>query len=108
MQMGNKPITHIIKDEDVVCFLHIPRTAGTTFISIVDSFFDNNSIYPKQLWHELLARGETDFSKFRLFRGHFGYGIHHLLEKKPVYLTILRNPLERLMHYFLLLQFYGI
>jgi len=80
-----------------VCFLHIQRTAGTTFIAILDSFFDHNSIYPKQLWHQLLMRGKENFSKFKLFRGHFGYGIYHILDKKPVYLTMLRNPIERLI-----------
>jgi len=90
-------LVHVIKDEDVVCFLHIPRTSGTTFIAILDSFFDHNSIYPKQLWHELLNEGTKDFSKYKFFRGHFGYGIYHILDKKPLYLTMLRNPVERLI-----------
>ena len=84
-----------LKSNDIFYFLHIPKTAGTTLINIIDGHFDDESICPDQLWPKLLVTLPKDFSKYRLIRGHFGYSIHRILPKKPVYITMLRNPIER-------------
>jgi len=93
--LNKKSIECQINEDDIVFFLHIPKTAGTTLISILDSFFDYDTIYPEQLWHNLLKNRPTDFSRFRLIRGHFGYGLCRLLPKKPVFMTMLRDPVDR-------------
>jgi hypothetical protein len=93
--LNNKSIECQLKEDDILYFLHIPKTAGTTLISILDSFFDYDTIYPEQLWHNLLKNRSTNFSRFRLIRGHFGYGLCRLLPKKPVIMTMLRNPVDR-------------
>jgi len=41
-----------LKDDDIAHYLHIPKTAGTSFIATLDSFFDYNSIYAEKVWHE--------------------------------------------------------
>ena len=84
-----------LKDDDIVYYLHIPKTAGTSFIATLDSFFDYNSIYQEKVWHELLKKPHNDLGKYKLIRGHFGYNILPLLHKKPIYLTMLRDPIER-------------
>ena len=86
---------HTLKEDDILYFLHIPKTAGTTLITILDSHFDLDSILVDHGWNELLQKMPLDFSKIRLIRGHFGYGLYSLLPKKPVYITMLRNPVER-------------
>jgi len=83
-----------LKNDDILYFLHIPKNAGTTFTTILDTFYDHNLIYPEQLWHKLL-QNKLDISKFKLIRGHLGYCIHRVLPKKPLYITILRDPIER-------------
>jgi len=93
--LNKKSIGGQLKEDDILYFLHIPKTAGTTLISILDSFFDYDTIYPEQLWHNLLKNRLTDFSKCRLIRGHFGFGLCRLLPKKPVIMTMLRNPVDR-------------
>ncbi|MGI0027629.1 MAG: sulfotransferase family 2 domain-containing protein [Nitrosopumilaceae archaeon] len=76
-------------------FLHIPKTAGTTIISIIDNYFNSDSILPEEVWNHLLKNFPSDFTKYRLIRGHFGYGIHRLFPTKPIYMTMLRDPIER-------------
>jgi len=93
--LNKKSIGCQLRDDDILYFLHTPKTAGTSLISILDSFFDYDTIYPEQLWHNLLKNRLTDFSGFRLIRGHFGYGLCRLLPKKPVIMTMLRNPIDR-------------
>jgi len=90
--------THIeynLKKNDIVYFLHIPKTAGTSFIATLDSYFDLDSIYQEKVWHKLLQKTPRDFLNYKFLRGHFAYNVIPLLHKKPVYLTMLRDPIER-------------
>ena len=88
-------IEYELQEDDILYFLHIQKTAGTTLMNILDSYFDLDSIYPEQFWEKLLPNLPLDFSKYKLVRGHFGYGIYRILPKKPVYITMLREPIER-------------
>lgn len=83
------------KEDDVFYFLHIPKTAGTSFISNLENFFDYNRICQDSVWPQLLKRKPNELQNYSLFRGHFGYGLHNFLEKKLLYLTMLRNPIKR-------------
>ena len=89
------PLEYHLKEDDILYFLHIQKTAGTTIMNILDSYFDLDSIYPEQFWNKLLPKFPHDFTKYKLVRGHFGYGVHRILPKKPVYITMLRDPIER-------------
>jgi len=93
--LEKKSIEYQLKDDDILYFLHIPKTAGTTFSYILDSYFDLDSICPEKLWNKLYQNNRKNLSKFRLIRGHFGYGIYRILPKRPLYLTILRDPVEQ-------------
>jgi len=84
-----------LKENDILYFLHIPKAAGTSFISVLDNYFDLNRICKLHDWEEMLTNMPKDISKLNLFRGHFGYGIHHILQQKPVYITMLREPISR-------------
>jgi len=93
---------HFSKFEEdyTLYFLHIPKTAGTTLIKILDGYFDKNSICFHRTWTHLLQDMPDDFSRFRLIRGHFAYGISNILPKKPIYMTMLRNPITRTISWY--------
>ncbi len=82
------------KDRKPACyFAHIPKTAGTSFIVLLDRFYQANQIYPHQLWRDAGCIDVVDNNKYRLYRGHFGGGGVDVLTDRPLtYLTILRNP----------------
>jgi len=92
--MINTDMNYAIKDDDILYFFHIPKTAGTTLISILDDQFPSNSILKARAWKELTPREIKKFSKYRLIRGHFGYSIYQVLPKKPIYITMLRESIE--------------
>jgi len=98
----SKKIEKKLTEEDLLYFLHVPKTAGTTVYFTIDSFFDLDSIFPFRFWNLYLIRKpklekniKKQFSKLQLVRGHFGYGICRLFTKMPTIVTLLRKPVER-------------
>ena len=87
---------------------HIPKTAGTSLKSLVSKHNpDSVLIYGNEL---SIGNPNIEFiSKFRakaspsLVMGHFSYGAHRLLGTQPKYITMLRDPIERVisLYYFL-------
>lgn len=74
-------------------FIHIPKTAGTSFINILDSTTHLNKIFPCQLWKEVNEEMVKDTTQYDLLRGHFGGGSYKLLSRPNLHkLTILRHP----------------
>lgn len=97
---------------DLVIFSHIPKTAGSTLNEIIEDNYQPDSIfnfYPqKQAKNTNAKNWADDFNNHRrslntasgleILRGHFGFGIHeHLDIKTYTYITVLRNPVERVI-----------
>ena len=101
-QPANKPSKTVI-------FLHVPKAAGTTLNRIIDRNYRRDGIYsilgaatPEsgtlEEFRRLPARRRASF---RLIRGHFAFGIHALIPRPSTYVTLLRNPRDRVLsHYF--------
>jgi len=69
---------------ETLYFLHIPKTAGTTLINILDKYFPENKVLLDHDWQTLLTNMPIDFSKYQFVRGHFGYSITRIFEKKAI------------------------
>ncbi len=93
--LEDKLTTHTLEKDDVVYYLHIPKTAGVTLTRLLDDYFDYDKILQPELWKDLLNDFPENMKKYQFVRGHFGYGVHGILAKKLFYLTILREPIER-------------
>ena len=93
-----KPIA--LTAADRLFFLHIPKTGGISFRTLLENHFPQAEVCPAQMPEELQAIPSADLAKYRLFRGHFAYSLHELLPIMPLYLTFLRNPIERTISHF--------
>lgn len=90
-------------DREALIFLHIPKTAGTTLNRIIEWQYNPVSIFtvdPHRI-RATVARFKT-FSeqrrrRFRVVRGHLLYGIHEFLPQGATYITMLREPVARLL-----------
>lgn len=82
-------------------FLAIPKTASTTFFHILCLYFNQSRIVPAQSLSQFLATPQSILDGYQLIAGHFFYQIERVLGRAPVYLTLLRDPVQRaLSHYY--------
>src|SRR5438093_89273 len=90
-------------DHEALIFLHIPKTAGTTLNRIIEWQYSPLSIFTIDP-HRICATPERfkTFSEqrrrqLRVVRGHMFYGIHEFLPQGATYITMLRDPVARLL-----------
>ena len=83
-----------------VYFLHIPKTAGTTFHTFLASRFAEDEVCPAHTWHDLVALSAEQIGGYSFIWGHFYAYLHRHVPQPLRYVTFLRDPVERaLSHY---------
>ncbi len=94
----------------LVIFLHIPKTAGTTLHLIMAQQYDPWVVYhfannrPSKAIHDFRALPQTRQEGMTALYGHVPFGLHEHLDRPCKYITILRDPVERIIsnYYFVL------
>lgn len=91
---------------DQLCYIHIPKTAGSTLTAIADAQFDVRQIAPGPYQLPALdpaAQGRTPdelrqlLTRYRFIRGHFSHNLIRQFLTRPVYITVLRDPVDRVI-----------
>lgn len=96
--------------DSVLIFVHIPKTGGITLNNIIDNNYKKGTIFQFDKENHLesfIKLTDSEKSKYKCFRGHIGYGVHHYLPKgiSVKYVTMLRNPIDRAVsHYYYVLR----
>jgi len=76
-------------------FAHIPKTAGTSLIVLLDRYYSADKIMSEQLWRQVTDLTATIAQDAQFIRGHFGGGGAAMLTDRPIkYMTMLRDPVE--------------
>ena len=82
-----------------VYFLHINKTAGTSFATVAQRAFEMERTCPAGLVPELLSLPAPQIKGYDYFHGHFGLGLLSLLPRAQaealVIFTLLRDPVDR-------------
>jgi hypothetical protein len=100
-----------MKEDSVVIFTHIPKTAGTSLRHIVQSQFQPHNVF--EFYHlktqpPKVCKGiekynnlsEAQKKAIKFVSGHVGFGLHEFLSRPCTYITILRDPIERVISYY--------
>jgi len=100
--MKNFPPQYNLQPEDALYFCHIPKTAGMTFRTIVEDYFDCNEICPATLNAQIDEIPQAELEKYRLFRGHLVFvNLPELLPNRNfVNVTVLRDPIARVISHY--------
>jgi hypothetical protein len=87
-------------------FLHIPKTAGSTLSEIVLRQYKPRQV----IWlrQPRIADSAAEFANLpderkramRFILGHVGYGLHELTPNRCTYVTVLREPVDRVVSYY--------
>jgi galactose-3-O-sulfotransferase len=92
-----------------VIFLHLPKTAGTTLNRLIEWEYPLTEMYSVDPvlfeWSYARLRNlpEKRLRKTRIFKGHMLFGLHEVLPQPATYITVLRNPVDRVLsaYYFM-------
>lgn len=99
--------------EKIIIFLHIPKTAGTTLFNIINNQYNIEErmvYYPidnpnfNKFLAQLKERLNEDQNKVKVVYGHFPFGIQKQINKSFSYITMLRNPIERVLSTYYFIQ----
>jgi Glycosyl transferase family 2/Galactose-3-O-sulfotransferase len=90
-----------------IVFIHLPKTAGTSFVQVLEQHFSAAEICPAYFHDELARIPVETLARYRLFRGHFFRdAIAQLPLPAPVWITFLRDPVERVLSTYAHMQNY--
>jgi hypothetical protein len=112
MEMTSTP-TVPQRTEPLLFFIHIPKTAGTTLGGILVQHYGRDRVFACHPDRAIVGYTAEDFlsfpaekrNNFQLVRGHFGYGLHEDYQEPYKYITILRDPVDRVIsHYYYVLK----
>lgn len=91
------------KSDETVIFLHLPKTAGTTLNRLIEWEYRLPEMYSVDPvlfeWSaaHMRALPENRLRKTRMFKGHMLFGLHEVLPQPSTYITVLRDPVERVL-----------
>jgi hypothetical protein len=86
-----------------IIFVHIGRTAGTTLNRILRRIYPEERTYAfpsGDIEGSVLAFGSLPVEerrRFRLLKGHLLFGIHEAVPRPFTYITLVRDPVDRLI-----------
>lgn len=95
-------------EDAALIFVHIPKAAGSTLHHLLEMQFApeesfatcSTPRYPKSDLNRFEALDEEQLARIRLLNGHMGYGLHRHLPRQAVYITFLREPIERVLSHY--------
>jgi len=98
-------------DSRVIIFMHLQKTAGTTFSKILENRYKKEEVYniKGRAFRESIAKfkafPDSLKSRYKVIKGHMFFGLHESISMPFLYITILREPLARVIsNYYMALE----
>jgi hypothetical protein len=89
-------VPYRLQENDQIFFLHIPKTGGMSLKEILKQRVGEEQFHqiPIRKFDDVHAR---DLVAYRCIRAHWDYGFFRTLSRKPIYVTMLRQPVSRML-----------
>ncbi|UYV13233.1 MAG: sulfotransferase family protein [Phycisphaera sp.] len=91
------------RDDEVLAFLHVTKTGGRTLQRVLKDILRSEGGQSRNFDGSLRARDEFVHetaecrNRYDLLHGHFQFGIHDYIDRPVRYITLLRNPVDRVV-----------
>ena len=93
---------------NTLIFLHVPKAAGSSFVKILHSNYSESVRFDVSAGGRYVDNLEilremspARKDELRVVYGHLPFGVHELLPQQSQYISILRNPIDRIVsHYY--------
>lgn len=101
-QSGATPTT-VLSPRPLI-FLHIPKAAGTTLQEIIVRHYAGGKVYRftgnQQQWQSFCESPLEERAQYDLLTGHVHFGLHEFLPDPATYITMLRDPIDRVVSHY--------
>lgn len=95
-------------DRPLVIFTHLPKTAGTTLKHITQRQFSPSETFEFYSLTRRPAKGIEQFKSIypkrskdlKFITGHMGFGLHEFIDQPSTYITVLRDPVKRVISFY--------
>lgn len=87
----------------VLIFLHVPKAGGISLLSVIRDNYRSARIYevggnrPSLAELEFRGMSERERLAFDAIAGHLRFGLHECIRRPTTYLTVLRDPIDRVL-----------
>ena len=108
----NLMMTRAATAEEAVIFLHIPKTAGTTLNRLIEweyplfQMYSVDPVFFRWSASHLRQLPPQRLKRTLVFKGHMVFGLHEILPQPATYITVLRDPIDRVMSAFYFMHSY--
>jgi len=98
------------KQGETLIFLHVYKAAGTTLRKIIENNYDPSNLYTvsiaeRKSFSQFKELSDCERREFAIVQGHVRFGLHELVPRPTTYLTMLRDPVDRVLSdYFFILR----
>jgi hypothetical protein len=98
--------------KEAVIFLHVPKTGGSTLNRLVEweypllKMYSVDPVFYRWSSARLYRLPKERLRKIYMFKGHMLFGLHAMLPQAATYITILREPVDRVVSAFYFMRSY--
>jgi len=112
MQINDSGMTGAAAADEAVIFLHVPKAAGSTLNRLIEceypllEMYSIDPVFYRWSWAHLQRLSKRRLGKIRIFKGHMLFGLHAILPRSATYITVLRDPVDRVLSSFYFMRSY--